>query len=91
MKEIPECPFCGGTGWWWLRRSIFTADGFRKERCHTCHGSGKSTEKAGRTPLGRSIARDQAKFREQIAAEREARRKETAARRKAKTTEAAGA
>lgn len=36
-----ECQQCGGTGWLWLMRSMFTADGHRRERCGLCGGSGR--------------------------------------------------
>lgn len=42
MGREKDCNSCGGTGWWWLNRSWFTADGFAKVRCHLCKGSGKS-------------------------------------------------
>jgi hypothetical protein len=33
---------CGGTGWWVLMKSWFHSDGYRRERCHICHGTGIS-------------------------------------------------
>lgn len=36
------CGSCGGTGWWWLNRSWFKTDGYRRERCHICGGTGRS-------------------------------------------------
>lgn len=36
------CVSCGGTGWWWLNRSWFRHDGYRRERCAICAGTGRS-------------------------------------------------
>lgn len=41
MTKLKTCPVCIGTGRLVLRRSWFTADGFRSERCGICQGSGE--------------------------------------------------
>lgn len=41
-KAVRDCEPCGGTGWQWLNRSWLTADGYHRERCGICGGSGKS-------------------------------------------------
>lgn len=40
---MPKCASCGGTGWQWFARSWFKSDGYRRESCHTCGGSGQSS------------------------------------------------
>lgn len=42
MKTLKDCMTCGGTGWQILNRSHYTADGYRREKCGICGGSGKS-------------------------------------------------
>jgi DnaJ-class molecular chaperone len=37
-----QCTTCGGTGWQWLDRSWFPADGMHRVRCHICAGTGQS-------------------------------------------------
>lgn len=44
MRE-PACSLCAGTGKVVLRNSWFDADGFRKERCAICGGSGQSSHR----------------------------------------------
>ncbi len=41
-KKLRDCETCGGTGWQWLLRSWFPADGMRRSRCGICSGTGKS-------------------------------------------------
>lgn len=41
-RRQPTCSTCGGTGWQHLLNSWFVPDGFRRERCGICAGSGKS-------------------------------------------------
>lgn len=36
------CETCGGTGKIYCRNSWFPADGYRRERCGICRGTGKS-------------------------------------------------
>lgn len=42
-KKPKNCMTCGGTGWQWLSNSWFIADGWRKEKCGICDGTGLST------------------------------------------------
>lgn len=37
---MAKCKGCDGTGRWLLMNSWFYTDGFRREGCHTCQGSG---------------------------------------------------
>lgn len=41
MSE-PACSLCGGTGTLILAKSWFPLDGYRRERCGICAGSGVS-------------------------------------------------
>lgn len=41
-KWTRDCEVCGGTGKLTLMRSWFHSDGYRRERCGICHGTGKS-------------------------------------------------
>lgn len=36
-----RCKWCDGSGYWLLLRSWFVSDGYRRERCHVCNGTGK--------------------------------------------------
>lgn len=40
--KVRDCDCCVGTGWQLLLRSMFVTDGYRRERCGVCAGSGKS-------------------------------------------------
>lgn len=43
MERTPKpCALCGGSGWLHLLNSWFRSDGFRRERCGICAGTGKS-------------------------------------------------
>lgn len=46
MKRSCDC--CLGTGQQLLLRSMFLGDGFRRERCGICAGSGKSSYHDGK-------------------------------------------
>lgn len=44
----PVCGACAGSGSWLLMNSMFVADGFRRERCHVCLGTGEHPFKSDR-------------------------------------------
>ena len=46
---MKRCSTCGGTGWQILNRSWFQSDGYRRERCGICSGSGSSSFKGDAT------------------------------------------
>ena len=56
------CVSCAGTGWWYLDRSWFPADGYRRVHCHICKGSGESAYRDDP-----EWCRQQAKKRERVA------------------------
>lgn len=56
MSVQRSCKSCGGTGWEWFSRSWFTDDGYYKQHCAICGGSGASAYRP---------TRDWIKFQEQ--------------------------
>ena len=43
--EGAKCKMCEGTGWQYLLKTWFHVDGYRKERCGICAGTGISNYK----------------------------------------------
>jgi hypothetical protein len=43
VSKEKACMTCGGTGWQWLNKSWLKQDGYRRERCGICGGTGISS------------------------------------------------
>lgn len=46
MKRLTKCKLCAGTGFLTLRKSWIVADGYRREKCHCCHGERVTSHQA---------------------------------------------